>query len=190
MPGLKRHRQQGHQWPHVGVTAFPFALSAERLHQSATTLLRSPCFLFLVWGIFYCLKVALQPICLEALKQYRVSLLSSNSSQERPNINFSVYFLRVCTSTMALNRGTRTPSLPLLGEGRRVPGREHCVYSYRLCKCRDKHQSRKTKHLLLIHSSPPAHELHLIICERERYSLTLQNSLASQDRSWQRQCPP
>lgn len=53
-----------------------------------------------------------------------------------------------------------------------MPGREHCVYSYRLCGRRDKHQSRKTKHLLLIYPSPPAHGLDLIICERERYSLT------------------
>lgn len=121
----------------------------------------------------------MQPVCLEALKQYRVSLLSSNSSQERPNINFSVYFLRVHTSAMALNRGSHAPSLPLLGEGRRVPVGEHCVYSYRLCKRRDKHQRRKTKHLLLIHPCLPAHGLHLIICERKRYSLTLQSSLAS-----------
>lgn len=106
-------------------------------------------------------------------KQYRVSLLSSNSSQERPNINFSVYFLSVCTSAMALTEDCAPPACLSWGEGRRVPGREHCVCTYRLCKRRDKHQSRKTKHLLLIHLSPPAHGLDLIICERERYSLTL-----------------
>lgn len=98
-------------------------------HQSATMLLRSPCFLFLVWGIFYCLKVALQPICLEALKQYRVALLSSNSSQERPNINFSVYFLRVCTSAMAFNRGTRAPPPACLSPGRA----EGCLVENTVC---------------------------------------------------------
>lgn len=90
---------------------------------------------------------------------------------------------------MALNRGTSAPNLPLLGEGRRVPGREHCVDSYRLCERRDKLQSRKTKHLLLIHPSPPAHGwIRLFVKGKDTlYPLELS---CQPGQSGQRQCPP
>lgn len=60
-------------------------------------------------------------------KQYRVSLLSSNSSQERPNINFSVYFLSVCTSAMALTEDRAPPACPSGGRA------EGCLVENTVC---------------------------------------------------------